>query len=80
MIHYLKYIIELNLFLSWHQYKESASDRFVYNREEGDLLIDWEELVAVDTDDNESQGRLTPSDALSVDNMAMSNSECKCFC
>jgi len=36
-------------------------------REEGDLLIDWGDIVVQDTD-NESQGRETPNDALSIDN------------
>lgn len=38
-------------------------------REEGDLLIEWDDLVLQDTDDNESLGRSTPNDNLSVDNM-----------
>ncbi|KAF6024527.1 FAM91A1 [Bugula neritina] len=36
-------------------------------KEEGDLLIDWGDIVVQDTD-NESQGRETPNDALSIDN------------
>lgn len=46
-------------------------DGVLYSRIEGDLLIDWDDLVSQDTDDNESQGRLTPCDTLSVDNLAV---------
>lgn len=38
-------------------------------REEGDLLIDWAELDTQDAEDSESQGRSTPFDSCSIDNL-----------
>ncbi|XP_067934603.1 protein FAM91A1-like [Watersipora subatra] len=42
-------------------------------KEVGVLLIDWDDMEPFDTDDNDSQGRLTPirSDSLSIDNVAI---------
>lgn len=42
----------------------------IYCREEGDLFLEWDvDDFPLDTDDSESQGRATPVDSISVDNI-----------
>ena len=42
----------------------------IYCREEGDLFLEWDvDDFPLDTDDSESQGRATPVDNISVDNI-----------